>query len=842
MSGLTLVKAGGAAMSLAMASLVALGPGAAFGQGRPSDTGREARQFGLDAPAAIADLPAGAFRDRLQNLSPQARARALDWLQDFSFTEHDLDFLDADDQGGVLYVDSVLPEHDDADLEEIPLYEQDGFGGLTDICGGAPVQASGVPSLHSKPGSGNVLFLDLDGGEVPSGTAWGGGPYQTYPYDRNGDYGTVTAGEAGDICEIWLRVAEDFAPFDIDVTTEEPAVFDRYTGRVLITRSVATNGTAMPYQNAGGVAYVNVFGRSNYHTYYSPAFVYYDNLGSGFPKYVAEAASHEMGHNVALSHDGTNSKSYYTGHGSGATSWGPIMGVGYYTNMTQWSRGEYSGATQFQDDLAIVAGLVGYEPDDHGDSTGTASTLAVNAGSIDDWGLIETPSDVDVFSIQTSGGALLIDALNAPDIPNSIGKPEVGNLDIRLELLNAGGGTVAVDDLNGTPDAQISVNLSAGTYYLLVSGVGDSATPYGDYGSLGEYYLLGSVNVEPPANLAPNASFGHTSNGLTASFTDASSDSDGTIAAWAWTFGDGGTATAQNPSHTYAATGTYQVTLMVTDDDGATGSITHSVSVTVPDVTPPSITAPADKSVEATGPTTTVALGTPVVSDDVDPSPSVTANPSGPFPLGTTMVTWTATDAAGNSASDTQVITVVDTTAPTLTILGDNPAEVPVGSAYVDAGATAVDAVDGNLTGAIGSSSTVNTAAIGSYAVTYTVMDATGNAAQAVRTVNVVADTSAPAAPSGLTALVQTSGTGRNKSKTAMLSWTDNAGNETEFVIERCTEEGRGRNKTCVFSPIATVGANVTDYTDAAGIGRFHYRVKARNGQGDSAYSNEVKI
>src|SRR5207244_1151749 len=76
-------------------------------------------------------------------------------------------------------------------------------------------------------------------------------------------------------------------------------------------------------------------------------------------------------------------------------------------------------------------------------------------------------------------------------------------------------------------------------------------------------------------------------NALTASFTDGSTDTDGTIASRSWNFGDGTAAsTATNPTHTYAAAGSYNVTLTVTDNSGATNSITKSVTA-VPSDAPP---------------------------------------------------------------------------------------------------------------------------------------------------------------------------------------------------------------------------------------------------------------
>src|SRR5205814_5354635 len=63
-------------------------------------------------------------------------------------------------------------------------------------------------------------------------------------------------------------------------------------------------------------------------------------------------------------------------------------------------------------------------------------------------------------------------------------------------------------------------------------------------------------------------------------------DPDGSITAYTWTLGDGATSTAQNPSHTYAAGGTYTVTLTVTDNQGATGSTSKTVTVAAPNQPP----------------------------------------------------------------------------------------------------------------------------------------------------------------------------------------------------------------------------------------------------------------
>lgn len=92
-------------------------------------------------------------------------------------------------------------------------------------------------------------------------------------------------------------------------------------------------------------------------------------------------------------------------------------------------------------------------------------------------------------------------------------------------------------------------------------------------------YTLYAGGGNPPANVAPVANFTSTVNGLTATFTDSSTDSDGNIASRLWDFGDGTTSTSTSPSKTYTAAGTYTVKLTVTDNGGLANTKTASVTV-----------------------------------------------------------------------------------------------------------------------------------------------------------------------------------------------------------------------------------------------------------------------
>ncbi|HYL52504.1 MAG TPA: PKD domain-containing protein, partial [Acidimicrobiia bacterium] len=83
----------------------------------------------------------------------------------------------------------------------------------------------------------------------------------------------------------------------------------------------------------------------------------------------------------------------------------------------------------------------------------------------------------------------------------------------------------------------------------------------------------GLPDIPPQASFTPSVTY------HTASFTSTSTDADGTIASYAWDFGDGTTGTGATPSHTYATAGTYTVTLTVTDDRGVTGTATGNVTI-----------------------------------------------------------------------------------------------------------------------------------------------------------------------------------------------------------------------------------------------------------------------
>jgi hypothetical protein len=190
------------------------------------------------------------------------------------------------------------------------------------------------------------------------------------------------------------------------------------------------------------------------------------------------------------------------------------------------------------------------------------------------------------------------------------------------------------------------------------------------------------------------------------------------------------------------------VTWSAEDAAGNIGTATQTVTVTAPpDSVPPVVTAPADVSAVSTGELTVVAIGTATATDDVDGVLAATADNTGPYPLGDTIVTWSAEDAAGNIGTAIQTVTVTappDSDPPVVTAPADVSAFATGELTPVAIGAaTAIDDVDGPVTAVADNTGPYP---LGDTIVTWSAEDAAGNTGTATQTVTVTQaeDTEAP--------------------------------------------------------------------------------------------------
>ena len=193
--------------------------------------------------------------------------------------------------------------------------------------------------------------------------------------------------------------------------------------------------------------------------------------------------------------------------------------------------------------------------------------------------------------------------------------------------------------------------------------------------------------------------------------------------------------------------GTYFVTYNVTDSSG-NAAIQISRVVEVVDTQAPVITLAGanPQTIEVGDPYIELgATATDSYDGDLTGSIIIDATSVDTNTLGSYTVTYNVTDSSGNAATEvTRTIDVVDTTIPVITLTGSSPVTVEVGTSYVDAGATATDNYDGDLTGSIVTVNPVNAAVVGTYVVTYDVTDSSGNPASQVTRIVDVVDTQAP--------------------------------------------------------------------------------------------------
>jgi alpha-tubulin suppressor-like RCC1 family protein len=475
------------------------------------------------ARAALEKIPESRLRSAILDLAPDARARALEYLAEHPVPEADYDSLHVAPNGAFYYVCAFTPKTNPVHAAMLnAAIRRQKENATPEIAAASSTAAASVPITqpplrHSRPGATNVFYLDFGGSNI-SGTWWNekGQPTTFYatPYDIDGNTSTFSDQEQRNIIEIWQRVAEDYAPFDVDVTTEKPVTFTRTTGHALVTSRKDRLGRTMPYaDSAGGVAFLSAFGTEHYVVSGSPAFVYYDNLRSENGS-IAGAISHELGHNLGLSHDGqrkagATSVEYYRGHGSGATSWAPIMGADYDGNVSQWSKGDYYGANNFENDIAIIESKLGYKEETVATTLNNAESIYqlqdvkdVADGILGATGTILRAGDEHYYYLNLGSATTVtfnLDPWRAESGMNG------GNTDLKLEILHSNGTVLVSDNPANETKASISRYLASGIWYLRVTSTGtgspmaSSPTGYTNYGSVGQYTLKTNLVFSHPA-------------------------------------------------------------------------------------------------------------------------------------------------------------------------------------------------------------------------------------------------------------------------------------------------------------------------------------------------------
>ena len=339
-------------------------------------------------------------------------------------------------------------------------------------------------NLQSRPGAPRVIYLDFNGGWIDN-TYWN----SSYNEDERINFATSNL-SVDDRVRAWAHAAEDFKAFNVNVTNVKSLYDAAGSGNrvyVVITPTKSWYGDDPDEEVTakGGVSEVGSYGSSG-----CVAWVWNNTwLSAG------DTISHEAGHALGLYHSGyyniveNDFRKYYHGHGEGSAGWAPIMGVGFDdpSFVTTWDNGSYPWASSDQNQKAVLGGVLGGVPDDHGDSTAAATTLPPEgAGPVfKGSGRLDAAADVDFFRLQLPAGTWAFQTWG-----NRFGR----NVNLTIQVRNGLNEVLDETDWADSPDATSALQLPAGTYYLTIRSTvrpeSDADPGYPRYGQLGTYSIF----------------------------------------------------------------------------------------------------------------------------------------------------------------------------------------------------------------------------------------------------------------------------------------------------------------------------------------------------------------
>jgi hypothetical protein len=375
------------------------------------------------------------------------------------------------------------------------------------------VASTPVDQLASNPGAAHTLYLDFDG-HVTSNSFTR--PVTVAEFDVDNRSGFSPREESA-IRDVWTHVAEDFAPFDVNVTTIESQdlrLGGNPTGRAL--RIAIGQITPAPGPNVVGFAQSGTYNNPKIE---NTAFVEATRLLNNRQpnRDLALVVSHEAGHAYGLKHlDSTRQ----IRDRARFEDWSPLMVSGAYSSRSTWYRGPDHHGT-IQDDAVVLEGVLGLRADDHSDdiaqaqdlsqvpafaaAMGTSTTLNSSGNRLFGTGIIETTRDRDVFKFKVTGsGPVAIRSIVGPGVDAGDAFPDNGkgaNLDSMFVVRDSSGRVVVaansvnrLSELGTLQTAPLVLPTMPGmlqignTYYVEVGS-------HGRDGDLGHYTVTVSGNV-----------------------------------------------------------------------------------------------------------------------------------------------------------------------------------------------------------------------------------------------------------------------------------------------------------------------------------------------------------